>query len=68
MPLTWKLLELFRGQTHKIRNRRRALRTSLALENLESRVVPAATGSISGVAFIDGNGSESRISWTWIKT
>ena len=32
------------------------MQTNMAMENLEPRVVPAATGSISGVAFIDGNG------------
>ena len=56
MPLTWKLIDLFRDQTRKMRNRRRAMQTNMAMENLEPRVVPAATGSISGVAFIDGNG------------
>ena len=56
MPLTWKLIDLFRDQNRKMRNRRRAMRTNMALENLEPRVVPAATGSVSGVAFIDGNG------------
>ncbi|MCX7418617.1 MAG: hypothetical protein NT013_03645, partial [Planctomycetia bacterium] len=60
MPLTWKLIDLFRDQNRKMRNRRRAMRTNMALENLEPRVVPAATGSVSGVAFIDGNGDGSK--------
>jgi len=55
MPLTWKLIDLFRNQTRKMRIRRRAMQTNMALEDLEPRVVPAATGSISGVAFIDAN-------------
>ena len=41
----------------KQRLRRQTRRTRLPVESLEQRVVPAATGSVSGIAFIDANGN-----------
>ncbi len=55
MPLTWKLREWLRGTSMKQRLRRQTRRTRLPVESLEQRVVPAATGSVFGVAFIDAH-------------
>ena len=57
MPLTWKLSDWMRGVSMKQRLRRQTRRTRLPVESLERRVVPAATGSVSGFAFIDANGN-----------
>lgn len=57
MPLKWKLVDWLRETSLKRRLRRQPWRTRLPVEGLEQRVVPAATGSVSGFAFINANGS-----------
>lgn len=60
MPLTWMLRDWLRGTSMKLRQRRKTRRTRLHVERLEPRAVLAATGSVSGFAFVDATGDEIR--------
>lgn len=60
MPLTWNVRRWLRGRSIKLRLRRRAKKSFLPVERLEQRLVPVATGSVTGTAFIDANGNGIR--------
>ncbi len=66
MSVTWNLQSWLRGRLVGIRQRqrRRARRSWLPVEQLEARVVPTTTipapGGITGMTFIDANGNGTK--------